>query len=36
MCLLVYEARNRELVLEAARRSGLPFERCVEAIEAVS
>ena len=36
MCLLIYQAPNRELVLEAARRSGLAFERCVEAIEAVS
>ena len=36
MCLLVYEAQDRELVVEAARRSELAFERCVEAIEAVS
>jgi hypothetical protein len=36
MCLLVYVAPSRELVHEAARRSGLAFERCVEAIEAVS
>jgi hypothetical protein len=36
MCLLLYEAPNRELVLEASRRAGVACERCVEAIEAVS
>jgi len=36
MCLLLYEAPNRELTLEAARRAGLASERVVEAIEALS
>jgi hypothetical protein len=36
MCLLLYEAPNRELVLEASRRAGLAPERVVEAIEVLS
>ena len=36
MCLLLYEAPNRELALEATRRAGLASERVVEAIEALS
>jgi hypothetical protein len=34
MCLLVYEAPNRELALEATRRAGVTSERILEAIEA--
>jgi uncharacterized protein DUF4242 len=35
MCLLLYEAPNRELALEASRRAGVTSERVLEAIEAV-
>lgn len=35
MCLLVFEAPNRELALEAMRRAELVSERIVEAIEAI-
>ena len=35
MCLLVFEAPNRELALEAMRRAELVSERVVEAIEAI-
>jgi hypothetical protein len=35
MCLLVYEAPNRELALEASRRAGVISERVLEAIETV-
>ena len=35
MCLLVFEAPNRELALEAMRRAELVPERVVEAIEAI-
>lgn len=35
MCLLVFEAPNRELALEATRRAELVSERIVEAIETV-
>jgi len=35
LCLLVYEAPNSELALEACRRAELVSERVMEAIEAV-